>query len=54
MKYLPLGCTPAVVWDAATAGTPSEEAPAASVACRKSEQELIATGEPAGGEGFTA
>ncbi|MEU6744480.1 hypothetical protein [Streptosporangium sandarakinum] len=54
MKYLPLGCTPAVVWDAATADAPSGEAPAVSAGCQRSERESIATGEPAHDEDFTA
>ncbi|GAA3427949.1 hypothetical protein ACWDTT_10900 [Streptosporangium sandarakinum] len=54
MKYPPPGCTPAVVWDAATADTPSGEASAMFAACRKSEREPIAIGEPAGGEDLTA
>ncbi|MEZ7125261.1 YciI family protein [Nonomuraea sp. AD125B] len=52
MKYLLLSYTPAAAWDAATAGTPSEEALAAFAAYQKFEQELIATGEFVGSEGL--
>ncbi|GAB2452291.1 hypothetical protein [Streptosporangium sandarakinum] len=45
---------PGRLWDAATADTPSGEAPAMFAACRKSERESIAIGEPAGGEDLTA
>jgi hypothetical protein len=52
MKYLLLSHTPAAAWDAATAGTPSQEALAAFAAYQKFEQELIATGEFVSSEGL--
>ncbi|SCG63642.1 YciI family protein [Micromonospora zamorensis] len=52
MKYLLLGYTPAAAWDAATAGTPSEEALAAFAAYQRFEQELFETGEFVSSEGL--
>ncbi|MDO3700939.1 YciI family protein [Micromonospora sp. C28SCA-DRY-2] len=52
MKYLLLGYTPAVAWDAATAGNPSEEAMAAFAAYQRFEQELIDSGEFVSSEGL--
>ena len=52
MKYLLLGYTPAAAWDAATAGTPSEEALAAFAEYQRFERELIGTGEFVGSEGL--
>ena len=45
MKYLLLGYTPAVAWDAETAGEPSQEAMAAFATYQRFQEELLATGE---------
>ncbi|RKS05095.1 hypothetical protein DFP74_0686 [Nocardiopsis sp. Huas11] len=52
MKYLLLGYTPAASWDAATAGTPSEEALAAFAAYQRLEHELLERGELVASEGL--
>lgn len=52
MKYLLLSYTPADAWDAATAGTPSEEALAAFAVYQRFEQELVETGEFVTSEGL--
>ncbi|GAA4968646.1 hypothetical protein HD597_008622 [Nonomuraea thailandensis] len=52
MKYLLLGYTPAAAWDAATAGTASEEALAAFAAYQEFERDLFASGEFVGSEGL--
>lgn len=52
MKYLLVGYTPATMWDAATADTPSEEAMAAFATYQRLEQELIASGEFVTSEGL--
>ena len=52
VKYLLLSYTPAAAWDAATAGTPSEEALAAFAVYQRFEQELIETGEFVTSEGL--
>ncbi|WP_036373333.1 YciI family protein [Micromonospora sp. ATCC 39149] len=52
MKYLLLGYTPADLWNAATAATPSEEAVAAFAAYQTFQQELTASGEFVTSEGL--
>lgn len=52
MKYLLLGYTPAVAWDAETADAPTAEALAAFAAYQSLEQEIRASGELVSTEGL--
>ncbi|AXQ55768.1 MULTISPECIES: YciI family protein [Streptomyces] len=52
MKYLLLGYTSADGWDAATAGSPTEEALDAFAAYQRFEEELTASGELVSTEGL--